>query len=191
MRAVMPEYTQNKIHPHKFALWVAIGGIIMMFGAFTSAYVVRRSAGNWLEFKLPDLFFINTLVILASSVTLHMSYRAFKAGKEQPYKLLLLLTMFLGLAFVVLQYFGWVALDAIGAGFTTNPSSSFIYVISGLHAVHVLGGIAALVMATVHAYYLPFKPTFRRRQRFELVLSYWHFVDILWVYLVLFFVVNS
>lgn len=185
------ELSRNKINPQKFALWVAIGSIIMMFGAFTSAYVVRRAAGNWLEFKLPDIFFLNTAVIVLSSFTIHYAYTAFKKGNEKTYKTLLLVTFALGILFVILQYKGWEALNAIGASFTANPSSSFIYVISGLHAAHVLGGIAALVVALTHAYVLPFRPTLRRKQRFELVVHYWHFVDVLWVYLIMFFVVQS
>ncbi len=191
MGTVAEGYNQSKINPQKMALWVGIGSIIMVFAAFTSAYIVRRAAGNWLEFKLPDIFFVNTAVILASSVTLHLAYSGFKAGKERQYKGLLLVTFVLGLLFVVLQYQGWVALNAIGATFTVNPSSSFIYVISGLHVAHVLGGIAALTVALAHAHILPFKPTLRRKQRFELVVQYWHFVDILWVYLVIFFMLNG
>ncbi len=186
-----PEISRNKIHPHKFALWVGIGSIILMFGSFTSAYIVRRSAGNWLEFKLPDIFFFNTAVIIASSVTLHYAYQSFKKGNEKLYKTLLIATFALGVAFVIFQYKGWEALNAIGATFTANPSSSFIYVISGLHAAHVLGGIAALLVALTHAYVLPFRPTLRRRQRFELVVHYWHFVDVLWVYLIMFFMLQS
>ena len=143
MSAVSSEYKQNKIHSHKLALWVGIATIIMMFGAFTSAYIVRRAAGNWYEFKLPDIFLYNPLVILASSITLHFAFRAFKKGMEKPYKLLLLTTFILGIAFVVLQYQGWKALTAMGATFTANPSTSFVYVISGVHAAHVLGGVAA------------------------------------------------
>ena len=173
------------------ALWVAIGSIIMMFAAFTSAYMVRRASGNWLEFKLPDIFMVNTVVILLSSVTIHLSYTGFKKGNEQRYKSMLITTFFLGLLFVVLQYLGWEALTAMGATFTVNPSSSFIYVISGLHAAHVLGGIAALVVALTYAYVLPYKPTLLRKQRFELVVQYWHFVDILWVYLMVFFMIQS
>jgi cytochrome c oxidase subunit 3 len=184
-------YTQNKIHPHKLALWVSIGSIIMMFAALTSAYVVRRAQGNWYEFKLPDIFWINTLVILLSSATLHWSYKSFVTGRERWYKLMLLLTFALGVAFVVLQYQGWVSMDALGATFTINPSSSFVYVISGLHAAHVLGGMAALVAAMVFAFALPFKPTARRRLRYELVNQYWHFVGILWVYLVVFLNLQS
>jgi len=191
MGAVVSEYNQNKIHQHKLALWVGIATIIMMFGAFTSAYIVRRAAGNWYEFKLPDIFFLNTLVILASSITLHWSYRSFVKGLESRYKVLLLTTFVLGLAFVVLQYQGWKAMNAMGATFTVNPSSSFVFVISGLHAAHVLGGVAALIVAMVHAFYLPFKPTARRKLRFDLVVQYWHFVDILWVYLVVFFMIQS
>jgi cytochrome c oxidase subunit 3 len=191
MAALRQEYNQSKIHPHKLALWVAIGSIIMMFGAFTSAYVVRRAAGNWLEFKLPDIFMVSTVVILLSSVTIHLAYSGFKRGKEQQYKGMLIATFLLGLIFVVMQYNGWEALNSMGATFTVNPSSSFIYVISGLHAAHVLGGVAALAVAMTHAFVLPFKPTLRRKQRFDLVVQYWHFVDILWVYLMVFFMLQS
>jgi cytochrome c oxidase subunit III len=184
------EYNRSKINPLKLTLWVGIGSIIMMFAAFTSAFVVRRSAGNWYEFELPSLFFVNTLVIVLSSVTLHYSFQAFKQGNEARYKLLLITTFILGIAFVVLQYAGWEQMTAIGATFTVNPSSSFVYVISGLHAAHVLGGIAALTTAMIHAYMLPFKPTLRRVQRYELVVQYWHFVDVLWIYLVFFFALN-
>jgi cytochrome c oxidase subunit 3 len=100
--------------------------------------------------------------------------------------MLLLTTFALAAVFIVLQYEGWVAMDAIGATFTANPSSSFVFVISGLHAAHVLGGMAAITTAMIYAYVLPFKPTPRRRLRFELVTQYWHFVDILWIYLIVF-----
>jgi cytochrome c oxidase subunit 3 len=191
MSSAAERYNQSKINPQKVALWIAIASMVMVFGAFTSAYIVRRAAGNWLEFKLPDVFFVSTAVILLSSITLHLSYSGFKAGNEKRYKVMMIATALLGLAFVVLQYKGWEALNEIGATFTVNPSSSFIYVISGLHAAHVLGGIAALGVALVHAFVLPYKPTLRRRQRFELVVQYWHFVDLLWVYLIIFFMLNG
>lgn len=185
------DYRRNRIHPKKFALFAACASIIMMFGAFTSAYIVRQAAGNWLEFKLPDIFFFNTAVILLSSVTLHGSYLAFKRGKEQAYRWLLVTTFVLGVAFLILQYQGWLALQLIGVGLTTNPSGSFVYVISGVHAAHILGGIGALVIALLHAFLLPYRVTAGRKLRFELTLTYWHFVDLLWVYLLLFFILQG
>jgi cytochrome c oxidase subunit 3 len=165
--------------------------MMMMFAAFTSAYIVRQAAGNWLEFRLPDIFFFNTVVILLSSVTLHSSYLAFKQGNPKTYRGMLAATLILGLAFLVLQYQGWQALAAIGVELTTNPSGSFVYVISGVHAAHVLGGIAALIIASIHAFVLPYKVTPGRKLRFNLTLTYWHFVDLLWVYLLLFFTIQG
>lgn len=193
MNAVLANERQgrNKIHPQKFALWAACASIMMMFAAFTSAYIVRQAAGNWLEFRLPDIFFYNTATILLSSLALQGAYQAFKAGKAAWYKGLMVLTFFLGLAFVVLQYEGWQALTRIGVFLQTNPSGSFIYVISGVHAAHVLGGVGALVVAMMHAFLLPFKATSRRKLRFELVLTYWHFVGFLWLYLLGFFVLTG
>lgn len=163
----------------------------MMFAAWTSAYVVRQAAGNWLEFRLPDIFFYNTIVIVLSSVALQGSYIAFKREKEFLYKSLLILATLLGFAFVSLQYVGWTELRNIGIELTTNPSGSFIYVLTAFHVIHVLAGIGVLAVALVHAFALKFKPTAKRKLRFELSLTYWHFVDFLWVYLLVFFVLQS
>ncbi|HKK79861.1 MAG TPA: cytochrome c oxidase subunit 3 [Phaeodactylibacter sp.] len=187
---VASEYRRSKIHPKKFALWVGCASMLMLFAAFTSAYIVRQAAGNWLEFRLPDIFYINTAVILLSSAALHGSYLAFKQGKTQAYRVLLVITLILGVAFLALQYQGWQALTEIGVGLTTNPSGSFVYVISGVHAAHILGGIAALVVAIIHAMALPHKVTKARKLRFELTSIYWHFVDFLWIYLLVFFTIQ-
>jgi cytochrome c oxidase subunit III len=181
-------YSNNKIHPKKFGLYLAFASIIMMFAGLTSAYIVRQAAGNWLEFRLPDIFFINTLVILLSSITLHLSYQGYIKGNEQRYKLFLVVSAILGLLFIVLQYVGWVELTAIGVDLKGNPAGSFIYLISGIHAVHVLGGVGAIAVALMHAFGLKYKITPVRKLRFELTLQYWHFVDILWIYLIVFFV---
>lgn len=190
MKAVTQQYRRSKIHPYQFALWVGLATIVMMFVAFTSAYIVRRASGNWYEFRLPDIFLINTVVIILSSVTFQISYNSFKKGRELAYKGFMLATLILGISFVILQYMGWVAMDAQGATITINPSSSFIYVISGVHAAHVLGGITILIVALAHAFILPFRPTERRVLRFGLSLQYWHFVDLLWVYLYGFFMLQ-
>lgn len=179
------------IHPQKFALWIALGSIAMMFAAITSAYVVRRGAGNWLEYQIPKVFFLSTLVLLLSSYTLHQSLSYFKSENERFYKLFLAVTLVLGFAFVILQYQGWTQLKAAGIHIQGNPSGSFFYVISGLHVVHVLGGIAALIVAMIHAFGLPYKVTEFRKNRFEMVNHYWHFVDVLWIYLLTFMIIQQ
>ncbi len=178
------------IHPPLFALWAAMGSMAMMFGSLTSAYIVRQSAGNWLEFRMPDIFFYSTIVILLSSATLHVSYWAFQNGKGTLYKLFLPASLMLGIAFIVMQYQGWNALYNIGVVLDGNPGGSFFYVISGIHAAHVIGGLFAMAVASIHAISLTYKPTEKRKRRFQLVLHYWHFVDFLWLYLFLFLLIK-
>lgn len=178
---------RSKIDSKKLALLIGCASIVMMFAGLTSAYIVRRAGGNWLEFRLPNIFFINTIVMLLSSVAIHSAYIFFKKGNEFLYKALLIVSFILGLAFVVLQYQGWLDLTAIGVELTGNPAGSFIYVISGVHAAHVLGGLAAIMVAMIQAFSLKYKVTKKRKLRFELTLIYWHFVDFLWIYLLIFF----
>ena len=178
--------SRSKIHPYKFALWAGCASILMMFASLTSAYIVRQAAGNWLEFSLPEVFKISTAVILLSSVALHGAYIAFKRENETMYKALLVIAFILGMLFFVFQYQGWLALSENGVPFTLNPSGDFVYVISWFHAAHVIGGIAVLAVALIHAFGLQFRKTKKRIIRFELTLTYWHFVDLLWVYLFMF-----
>lgn len=177
---------RNKVHPKKMALWVGIVSLVMMFTALTSAYIVRRAAGNWLEFDIPPIFYINTLVIIVSSLTLHVAYKAFQREAEGRYKLMLLLSFLLGTAFVVLQWVGWQQMEAQGLGIKVNPSASFVYALSGLHAAHVIGGVAILGLALVMAFARKLKNTPVRKLRLELTMTYWHFVDVLWIYLIIF-----
>lgn len=180
--------TRSKLHPQKFGLWIGLASIVMMFAGWTSAYLVRQAGGNWLEFKMPTVFFTSTIVILISSVFLHLSYKAFLKENTIVYRSFLLVSFILGIAFVVLQYQGWTSLKEIGVTLTENPSGSFIYVISGMHVVHVLGGIVVLFVALLHAFGLPHKVTQKRKLRFEMTYTYWHFVDFLWLYLIMFFI---
>jgi len=180
---------RNRIHPHKFALYAAMASILMMFGAFTSAYLVRQAAGNWQEYQVPEIFYISTIVLLASSACIHYAYAAFKNAEKQKYQVTLLVTFVLGVTFIVLQYYGWNALYNIGVPLDGNPSGSFFYVISGVHAMHILGGLTAIGVAVFHAFSLPFEVTEKRKRRFSLVTQYWHFVDILWLYLFVFILI--
>ena len=177
---------ERRLNPQKFALWLGMASIIMMFTGWTSAYIVKHAAGNWLEFGLPNMFYISLGVIILSSITLHTSFIAYKRQKEALYKWMLVLTFVLGLAFIVFQAIGWNQLFAMGIDFKGNISGSFTYLITWAHAAHVLGGIAALIVALIHAFSLKFRYTKERKNRFELVLHYWHFVGVLWMYLLLF-----
>ncbi len=188
---IIIENKRNRIAPQKFALWAAMASIMMMFGAFTSAYIVKQAAGNWLEFSFPFQFYISTAVILLSSVTLHISFNAFKNEQEKTYKNMLIVSLILGITFVVLQYLGWMELFTRGVDLKGNVSGSFFYLISGVHALHVLGGIAAMIVAIIHAYSLKFNVTLKRINRFDLTINYWHFVDVLWVYLFIFLLVSK
>ena len=182
---------RNRINPQKFALWAGMASILMMFMGWTSAYIIKQAAGNWIDYKIPDIFFISTGVIILSSIFLHTSYRSFLSGNAKRYKLLLVLTGVLGITFVAMQYIGWSHMFNIGIDLKANPSGSFFYLITAAHAAHVLAGVAAIFVACFHAFALEYKVTPKRKNRFELVLHYWHFVDLLWVYLLLFLIFSK
>lgn len=177
---------QTGLAPMKLALWVSLASITMMFAGFLSAYVVRQAAGNWFEFTLPKLFLVSTAIILMSSASLHGCLVAFRARKETRYKVLLVLSFLLGIAFIVTQYQGWMVMREMGIDLKGNPSGAFVYVISGVHVAHVFAGLAAMVVALIHAFTLHFRVTNYRINRLEITTQYWHYVDILWVVLYLF-----
>jgi cytochrome c oxidase subunit 3 len=177
---------RDKIHPHKFTMWVAIGSILMMFAGLTSAYVVKSSQANWVPVQIPYQFTVSTALIICSSLTVQMALRSFKQREMNRYRILLSLTVLLGILFVVFQWFGFQSLWSSGVNFNGAGAGQFLYIIAGLHAVHVTGGIIALIVQTMKAY-------FSRSKHYnsvpvEIVSTYWHFVDILWLYLLVFFV---
>jgi cytochrome c oxidase subunit 3 len=183
------ESTERKrIHPHKFTLWVAMGSIVMMFAGLTSAYVVKRNQANWLEFSLPAVFWYSTVVILLSSATMHLAVKSFKAREMPRYKILITITLALGLLFCGLQFAGFNALHKNGVqlfGIGSNPSASFLGIITGLHIAHVLGGVIALLVVFIRAFSIKNKQY--SSVPVEIVSTYWHFVDVLWIYLFIFF----
>ena len=178
--------SRNKIHPHKFTLWVGIGSIIMMFAGLTSAYIVKRNQANWTTFELPVAFWYSTVVIIASSITLLFASNSFRARQMSRYRLLTAITLILGVVFLCLQVAGFSNLWSHGITLQANVSFSFLYVIVGLHGLHVLGGVIALISLSLKA--------FNKRIKnysvipLELVSTYWHFVDLLWLYLLIFLV---
>jgi cytochrome c oxidase subunit 3 len=179
---------KRKIHPHKFTLWVAIGSILMMFAGLTSAYIVKRSQASWLMIEIPMMFWYSTATILASSVTVQLALKALKKREMINYKRLLVVTAVLGVLFIVLQIAGFRQFAAqdirlVGAG--SNASYSFLLAISGLHGIHVLGGVVALAVTVIRALKSSIKSY--STVPLEIVATYWHFVDALWIYLFIFF----
>lgn len=176
---------RKKIHPHKFTLWIAIGSIIMMFAGLTSAFIVKSGQANWQQVSPPKEFWYSTVVILISSLTMQMSLRAFKDREMNNYRMLILITTVLGIAFVMLQFFGFRDLWNRGISFRGGSEGQFLYVIAGLHALHVLGGAIALMTMAVKAFFGSSKNY--NALPVELAATYWHFVDLLWLYLFVFF----
>ena len=183
MIAVMKEM-KPRLHPLKYVMWIGLASIIMMFAGLSSAYIVKSNQANWLSYRLPVIFWYSSGIILLSSITVMLSRKAFINRNMESYKLWLLITTVLGIVFVVFQYWGFKELWASGITLTRNVSFSFLYVIVGLHALHVLGGVVALIILLIQAY--------RRNKKvyttlsIDLMSTYWHFVDILWIYLFLF-----
>ena len=177
---------RNRINAQKFALWAAMASISMMFAAFLSAYIVKQASGNWLEFSMPVTFYLSTALVVLLSFTLHKTQSWLQAANQRAYTVGLLLSVLFAIFFIISQYFSWTALVDRGIDLKGNVSGSFLYLITGIHVLHVLGGIIALVISMVYALFFPFSNGFSKRQKFDLVVNYWHFVDALWVVLFLF-----
>lgn len=173
--------------PASTGIWVVLASIAMSFAAFTSALIVRQgSAPDWRHLTLPRILYLNTLVLFASSFALEVARRrvsAFMIGrKDQAAKptLWLYIALFLGLLFVAGQYVAWIQLRAQGLFLATNPNSSFFYVLTAVHALHVLGGLGGL-SRVIHR----LNRSILRKSTLDATAYYWHFMDALWVYLLL------
>ncbi|MHC5200710.1 cytochrome c oxidase subunit 3 [Myroides sp. LJL119] len=173
----------------KIMLLFAIGSIAMVFAGLTSAYVVSESRPDWLEnFVLPSAFLYSTIVILISSLTFHMAYRAVLVNQQTKATVYLLSTLILGFLFVFLQFEGFGEIISEGYFFTGSESSvttSFLYVIVIVHIAHLVGGMIALMVVI----YNHFKQKYNAQQHIGIELCgwFWHFLGLLWIYLFLFF----
>jgi cytochrome c oxidase subunit 3 len=173
--------------PASTGIWVVLASITMSFAALTSALIVRQgSAFDWRHLDLPRILYINTVVLLASSVALEVARRqvdGFMIGLSNqvasPARWLYI-TLFLGLLFVAGQYAAWLQLRSQGLFLATNPSSSFFYVLTALHAIHVLGGLGGLIRVIYRL-----NRSILRKSTLDATSRYWHFMDVLWVYVLL------
>lgn len=170
-------------------IWVGVAGICMTFAALTSALVVRQGAAmDWRHFSLPGVLYLNTAALFGSSFALEVARKrvaAFARGL-QPSRAVplrwLYLTLGLGLLFVAGQYAAWMQLKAQGLYLATNPSSAFFYVLTAMHALHVMGGLGGLTLVISR---LSRRVPTLRRSTLDTASYYWHFMDVLWLYLLL------
>jgi cytochrome c oxidase subunit 3 len=173
------------INPKKFVLWLLIVASVMLFAGFTSAYIVRRGECYWEVFDLPSLFLVNTIIAVVSSLFMQLAYMAAKKNNSTTLKIFLTTTTLLGLAFCLGQFYAYKELVANNVFFAfSNPSNSFVYVISGLHLAHVVGGLVFLMILFVQA--LMNKLGKNALLYLNMCTTYWHFIGALWIYLYLF-----
>lgn len=181
-------FEEKQDRSKKMMLWFAMISMFMMFAGLTSAYIVSQERPDWLkDFQMPMAFFLSTIVIVASSVTFHLAKNTIQKGLHQTTTLYLLVTLGLGIAFVILQFIGFSQIIESGYHFTGKGSSvttSFLYIVTVTHLLHVAAGILVLLVVI----YNHFKQKYKQGQTLGLELGamFWHFLDFLWVFLFLF-----
>lgn len=182
------EEQHKKLHPHKFTLWVAIASIMMMFAGLTSAFIVKSNLTGWRTIDMPKVFWVSTIVILASSVSMLVAKKAFIHREMQKYRTMLAITLVLGVVFAICQLIGFSQLWEVGIRFKgSSGAGQFFYAITGLHALHILGGIVAVAVFLFRSWFGKVKSY--SVASVEVLGMYWHFMDILWVYLMIFFLI--
>ena len=209
MMAAAVTHRYERVSTRKFMLWLGIISIVMLFAGLTSAYIVRQGEGRWVKFDLPNLFMVSTAMIVLSSVALQWAVSSVKKSNLRNMNFALVLTAVFGFGFVLFQYLSWKQLveggihlvgrvmdinmdyQYISSG-TENPADiqnvagSFLYALTGLHVVHVLGGLIALTVVLWRAALKKYSAT--NYEGISLCATYWHFLDGLWIYLYLFLI---
>lgn len=187
-KTVQEELKIGKKKAAKPMLWVSMISMVMFFAGLTSAYVLSMERDDWVTFDLPQAFYVSTFLIVASSITLSLSQKLLKKDKRQLSLLLVVITLLLGIGFVWQQYIGFNQLKSVGLFFTgpeSTVSTSFIIGITFMHVIHLLAGLIVLFVVIYNHFKYKYKPN--DLLGFELGAIFWHFVDILWIYLFFFF----
>ncbi|MGH9580887.1 MAG: cytochrome c oxidase subunit 3 [Terriglobales bacterium] len=177
----------DRLRRYRVGMAVGLTPVLMLFVAFTSAYIVRQGlGGDWRSTALPPIFWVNTVILLASSVTMERARRrgallGAHGGEEEGGFPWLGMTLILGIGFLTGQWMAWRQLAAQGVYISSNPSSSFLYLLTGSHGLHLAGGLVALVYASAAS--LLGRPASTRRIVVDITAWYWHFMDLLWIYI--------
>lgn len=173
------------MNPKKFSMWLFLISVVMIFASLTSGYIVRKAEGNWVDFELPPIFWLTSAILLVSSVTHHLAFINAKRDNLPMVKGWMVVTTLLGLAFLVTQWYSWVYLVGINVYFSgNNVAGSFLYVLTGLHALHVISAILFVLVVTWQTF--RYKVHSKSILSIELCTTYWHFLDALWLYLFVF-----
>lgn len=173
------------MNPKKFSMWLFLLSVVMIFASLTSGYLVRKSEGNWLDFELPPIFWATTAILLVSSITHHLAFIQAKKDNLEPVRGWMIITALLGIAFLVSQFYAWVYLVGINVYFSgNNVAGSFLYVLTGLHALHLISAVIFVLWITVATF--RFQVHSKNILGIELCTTYWHFLDALWIYLFVF-----
>jgi cytochrome c oxidase subunit 3 len=162
-------------------LWVGLAAIVMFFAAFTSIFIVLRTSREWVHTPLPAMIWVNTAMLVISSGALEMARRGLRSGHRTAFNVYWTAGTVLGVGFLVGQYVAWQQLMSAGLHVSSNPSSAFFYVLTATHAAHILAGVLALIYVNVQALRLRLGPG--KRTVADLSAVYWHFVDGIWLYL--------
>lgn len=179
---------KKKLQAQELMVWATIGSIVMLFAGFTSAYIVKKNQSNWIEFKLPTIFWLSTIIIILSSLFLLVSIKQFKNNHLLNYKINYFISFILAILFIYLQVQGFKQINKMGiqlVGETSNAAASFLLVINLVHIIHVMGGLVTAVIVFFRNQYLIEKEKIIRN--LQLLSIYWHFVGILWIYLFIFY----
>jgi cytochrome c oxidase subunit 3 len=170
------------MNPKKFSMWLFLMSVVMIFASLTSGYIVRKAEGNWVDFELPPIFWFTTAILLLSSVTHQLAFNQAKKDNLEQTKGWMVVTALLGLGFLVSQWYSWVYLVNINVYFSgNNVAGSFLYVLTGLHAVHLISAVIFVLVITYRTFL--FKVHSKDILGIELCTTYWHFLDALWIYL--------
>lgn len=179
---------EKKDRAKRMMLWFGIGSLIMSFAGLTSAVLVSRKREDWMhDFEMPNAFFISCVIIVISSFTFILAKRALKSNNRSLTTIMLLLTLGLGIAFIASQFYGFQEIVDSGYYFTgesSNVTMSFIYVIATVHILHVIAGLLSLLVVIYNHFKQKYSAT--NMLGMELSATFWHFIDILWLFLFLF-----
>lgn len=193
----MSNLITKRREPFRFMVWLGIASSLMIFTMLLVAYVVRQTGPGWTAAKLPNVFLISTGVILLSSLTLKNAVQAFRHERFSSYRTNIATTFGLGTLFVILQAWGWRQMIRAGIELGGNPAGGFVYIISGVHLLHILVGLIFLAIILVEAlrrrlyvdsFVYSVNPP--NRLKIRLITLYWHFVDILWLGLFVFLAIH-